>query len=637
MAFAALSWFGLASLVRFDVTGAQVALAALASALPELDHPESSIGSFFRPISCRIKDRFGHRTITHSFLGLGVVALLFSPLILISWVWWLAVMVGIFSHIFLDIFNTQGVPWFWPYERRVGFFPRLKIETSSPAEGVILAALVVGAFIAYPLGQMGLMGTVRYVLADIDQTYNEYRQLAATREVYLLGRFQDNFTKEILEGEYKIVDLQGQGYVILVHDQLKTVSKSPEAQLYPFKVHLVPGSQIKETISSVNLSGRRISDLLPYLDLTKEHYISGELELELDGSPPLFREIPSGKGNSLPLSISSTNLKLQYASWRDLSPLSDLKVKSGYVVIKHILRGGELLQLTNTNLNLANSSLDGDGSSPPLIKMEFEVASLSDLLIKVGDRLEEGQLIGRKESKELIEKRAELELAQERYEAGLLEEAKVRELEQELAIIERQHEVRAKASGVVESLEIKGINEAVQVAAYILLSVDEGGLQESELPAVPEACPPSLPAPCDVAKVVKGIDGDTIDVLVQGHQERVRMIGVDTPETVHPNKPVECYGREASAFTKEKLAGKVVYLTYGHEQRDRDKYGRLLAYIWLDLDGDPDPELFNEELIARGYGRAYTKFSHPLLNQFLSAEAQARSAALGLWGNCYGR
>jgi micrococcal nuclease len=126
-------------------------------------------------------------------------------------------------------------------------------------------------------------------------------------------------------------------------------------------------------------------------------------------------------------------------------------------------------------------------------------------------------------------------------------------------------------------------------------------------------------------KVTRVVDGDTVEVLYNGKKEKVRLIGVDTPETVHPTKPVEYYGKEASAYTKQLLTGQSVDLEY--DQTTRDKYGRLLAYLYRASDG-----LFvNLEIIKGGYGHAYTVFPFAKMDQFRQAEVEARSAGKGLW------
>ena len=122
------------------------------------------------------------------------------------------------------------------------------------------------------------------------------------------------------------------------------------------------------------------------------------------------------------------------------------------------------------------------------------------------------------------------------------------------------------------------------------------------------------------------IDGDTIVVAVGGRNERVRLIGVDTPETVHPSKPVERFGKEASAFTKRMVEGKMVRLEPDRAVGARDRYGRLLAYVYLE-----DGTFLNAEIVKRGYGHAYTRFPFKYLEEFRRYEREARGARRGLW------
>ena len=122
-------------------------------------------------------------------------------------------------------------------------------------------------------------------------------------------------------------------------------------------------------------------------------------------------------------------------------------------------------------------------------------------------------------------------------------------------------------------------------------------------------------------KVKRVIDGDTL-LLTNG--ERVRLIGVDTPETKHPQKPVQYFGKEAYLFTRRMVEGKEVRLEYDWQRRD--KYGRLLAYVYL-LDGT----FLNAEIIKQGYGFAYTRFPFKYLQEFRKYEKEARENKKGLW------
>lgn len=117
------------------------------------------------------------------------------------------------------------------------------------------------------------------------------------------------------------------------------------------------------------------------------------------------------------------------------------------------------------------------------------------------------------------------------------------------------------------------------------------------------------------------IDGDTI--VIEGN-EKVRLIGVDTPETVHPKKPVQYFGKEASAFTKKMVEGKQVRLEYDWQRKD--KYGRTLAYVYLE-----DGTFLNLEIIKQGYGFAYIKYPFKFLEEFRQAEKEARENKRGLW------
>ena len=121
------------------------------------------------------------------------------------------------------------------------------------------------------------------------------------------------------------------------------------------------------------------------------------------------------------------------------------------------------------------------------------------------------------------------------------------------------------------------------------------------------------------------VDGDTVVLLIDGEKTKVRLIGVDTPETVHTSNPVEYYGPEASQFTKELLTGRLVWLEYETEREDR--FGRTLAYLYR----VPDSLFVNLEIIRLGYGRAYTKYPFRYKERFVTAEQAARDAQLGLW------
>ncbi len=180
---------------------------------------------------------------------------------------------------------------------------------------------------------------------------------------------------------------------------------------------------------------------------------------------------------------------------------------------------------------------------------------------------------------------------------------------------------------------------------YSILLVGLVFLLASSLSAcetAPSSVPPTQPPPTNEssaqdqpatalveAKVVRVIDGDTIEVDIGGKLYKVRYIGTDTPETVHPSKPVECFGKEASNKNRELVEGKIVRLE--KDVSEMDRYGRLLRYVWV------GGIFVNDSLVRQGYAYAYTyppdvKYAE----QFVQAQREAEENDRGLWAVCQG-
>lgn len=143
----------------------------------------------------------------------------------------------------------------------------------------------------------------------------------------------------------------------------------------------------------------------------------------------------------------------------------------------------------------------------------------------------------------------------------------------------------------------------------------------------PVGIPASAKGPYPVVSV---IDGDTMWLRIGPTRTKVRLIGIDTPETVDPRKPIGCFGPQASARAKAILTGQSVFLEYDKSQGRVDKYGRTLGYIWLQ-----DGQLFQATMLTDGYGREYT-YSKPYTHQqtLKAAQAAAQAAGAGLWTAC---
>lgn len=147
----------------------------------------------------------------------------------------------------------------------------------------------------------------------------------------------------------------------------------------------------------------------------------------------------------------------------------------------------------------------------------------------------------------------------------------------------------------------------------------------------PETVPPTIPYPFEdftedkAYQIIRIVDGDTVIIDYEGADTSVRLIGVDTPETVHPNKPEEEYGKEASMFLHNLLQGESVYLRFDVDKTDN--FGRTLAYLYR----VPDGLFVNLEIVRQGYGYAYTQYPFEQIDLFRHYVERARLTEKGLW------
>jgi micrococcal nuclease len=173
--------------------------------------------------------------------------------------------------------------------------------------------------------------------------------------------------------------------------------------------------------------------------------------------------------------------------------------------------------------------------------------------------------------------------------------------------------LRLAFAGVV----VVGFALAYQYFGWTFLNTPEhGGISEMQAASVGT-----------YYRVTKVTDGDTLHVDMDGTDERVRLIGINTPETVDPRKTVECFGKEASERMKSLAEGKNVRLEYDDSQSLRDTYGRLLAYVYLE-----DGQMLNKKMVAEGYAYEYTYLApYAYQKEFRELQNLARTSGRGLW------
>lgn len=173
-----------------------------------------------------------------------------------------------------------------------------------------------------------------------------------------------------------------------------------------------------------------------------------------------------------------------------------------------------------------------------------------------------------------------------------------------------------------QNMDKRSKKKLIGLVVALLVAVI-GPIVAQKLPHTSQAAPPGY------YNVTEFADGDTITVDMNGTPEKIRFIGVDTPETQDPRKAVQCYGKAASAFTKKFIGNQPVRLEADPTNTNRDRYNRLLRYVYLQ-----DGTLVNAEIIKQGYGFAYTSFPFTKLEEFRGHQQQAQDQKSGLWSYC---
>jgi endonuclease YncB( thermonuclease family) len=146
----------------------------------------------------------------------------------------------------------------------------------------------------------------------------------------------------------------------------------------------------------------------------------------------------------------------------------------------------------------------------------------------------------------------------------------------------------------------------------------------------PAAVGAGLTRPADAKgpyAITRVVDGDTDKVSIDGRSVTLRLIGIDTPETNNPRKPVQCFGNEASTRAKALLTGRKIWIQYDTSQDHKDRYDRDLVYVWLD-----GHTMFNQVMVREGFAHEYTyDRAYRYQAQFRTAQRQAKAAGLGFW------
>ncbi len=367
------------------LTGA--AAMAAGSLLPDIDSQHSGLGRMVKPLSGRLERRFGHRTLTHSFLGIGVTALVLSWLFLVNPKALIYLLLGMLTHILLDTANIVGVPLLYPWRLQFWLVANRawRVPYNSPREFTWLGVISLLAVCLVPLSLDGFSPWFHRALGTPYGAVEDYLQWREDYEVWAEIKGHNLLTDEDVNGRYLIIDAIHDDE-LLVEDgsgRAFTVGLSQSANIHSKRLAVWKGNQIVASTYRLELSGRLVSDLIASLpEGAKSVHINAALKLKGEAdTPPVVGYFERIQKNGEEFSLRS-------ATVGDLAPLAHLVIEGGSAVIRAEYRPGtEVL----ADLNLINSI--------PKVKSHVlgipDLPGLAGLLIEVGDEVEEGQLIAR--------------------------------------------------------------------------------------------------------------------------------------------------------------------------------------------------------------------------------------------------
>jgi len=259
------------------------ALAAFGALLPDVDTTTSTIGRLLYPLAAFIERRFGHRSITHSLVGLLIAASLAYGLWLIadsfhlpfaishrpSAIGYFAFVTGYASHLLADSMNKAGIPLFWPNLNYQAVLPgneAYRIRVGSTAEFVLLAILVPITALTVPLSQISLTTALHYLIRNVNSAVSDYQAWAGQYLVWVELEGRHNLSQKPVQGVFEAIGTAGQNAIVIRDGQgdIYAAGNSRDDQIYVHRIRAVQGIPIRTEIQEVRLADQLLGDLFTY-------------------------------------------------------------------------------------------------------------------------------------------------------------------------------------------------------------------------------------------------------------------------------------------------------------------------------------------------------------------------------------
>ena len=424
--------------------GAALAVGAL---LPDIDTTTSDLGKFVKPVSRVLERRFGHRTLTHSLLGMAALALATSWLLLIhpgAWAW---LLLGVFTHLILDTCNVVGVPFLWP-SRLEAVMVRdrsLRVPYGSPKEFSWLAVMSLAAVALVPLSLDGFGPWFHRALGTPTGAVEDYLGWRDAFEVWIDVKGHNVLKEETVEDRFRVLDVLGKDALLVEDDtgRAYSVSLNDSANIVSSRVSAWQGERITAHTYRADVAGLLVSDFLASLPRGARH-VNLNAALTLKGSV----EPPPALGHFQRVTRYGDTLELRAATPSDLAPFAGLAIETGSAVVRaEYSEGAEVpvaLELTAAAPKVKSHTL----TIPDL-------PSVAGLVVEIGQEVQEGEPIARYvDDAGLGVTEAEVKAAK----------AKIPDLEQTVGLEEKAHGAKLEAL----TQELKTAKEKLERTTFLV-------------------------------------------------------------------------------------------------------------------------------------------------------------------------
>jgi membrane-bound metal-dependent hydrolase YbcI (DUF457 family) len=395
LAGSALIYLLAGALAESPPSVAGLAASALGSLLPDIDAPTSSIGRPFFPLASWLNRRVGHRTVTHSLLGMAGFALVLAGLGylaelaglgegLSAYVW--PLVVGYGSHLLVDTLNKTGVELFWPSGLRCVFFfnEGWRIASAGRGDYWFMVLCLMGSLGAYPLARDGFTLSVHRAFGDIYSVSMDFKEHGERRRAWLDLEGVEGLTNRRVSGRFELLAALDSGSVLIEREGVKQiVSRTAPLQIYPTRTAIVLGEPQEISVVRVDMAGKTLGEI-PRFPEARRVLIHGFV------TPVRLPRVSVREDRLDTVSIRFDKVKLGYAEYGDLRGMESLLVREGVITLAVYRSAGS-----------PAGTEDGDFGKPgervEHVSLRFSPAD--EVYLKEGERVEFGQVIGRRDTR----------------------------------------------------------------------------------------------------------------------------------------------------------------------------------------------------------------------------------------------